>query len=157
VEPAVIARAALAASIALFVALPAAALGGPPEVFTFTGDGSQVVQLTDHPPCTGTATITYHDTFHVTDFGDGNVRVADAQAGTVVYVSTDGRTFTGRYAGTFVHQSPPIGAQFTEGGTFRLVATAPDGTRLRFAVHTWVTSTPDGRFATVIDTARCSV
>jgi hypothetical protein len=150
-------RAIIIAALAAALALPAAALGGPPEVFTFTGDGSQVVQLTDHPPCTGTATITYHDTFHVTDFGDGNVRLADAQAGTVVFVSTDGRTFTGRYAGTFVHQSPPIGAQFTEGGTFRLVATAPDGTRLRFAVHTWVTSTPDGRFATVIDTARCSV
>jgi hypothetical protein len=152
-----IARAALAAALILALALPAAALGGPPEVFTFTGDGSQVLQLTDHAPCTGTATITYHDAFHITDFGDGNVRLADAQAGTVVYVSTDGRTFTGRYAGTFVHQSPPPGAQFVEGGTFRLVATAPDGTRLRFAIHVWVVSTPDGRFATVIDSARCSL
>jgi hypothetical protein len=152
-----IARAALAASIALFVALPAAALGGPPEVFTFTGDGSQVVQLTDHPPCTGTATITYHDAFHVTDFGDGNVRVVDMQAGTVVVAATDGRTFTGRYAGTFAHLSPPAGQQFSEGGTFRLVASADGGTRLRLAIHVWVVSTPDGRFATVIDTARCTL
>jgi hypothetical protein len=150
-------RSTTIAALAAALALPTAALGGPPEVFTITGDGSQVVSLTDHPPCTGSATITYHDVFHVTDFGDGNVRLAGAQAGTVVYVSTDGRTFTGRYAGTFVHQSPPIGAQFVEGGTFRLVATAADGTRLRLAVHVWLTSTPDGRFATVIDTARCSV
>jgi hypothetical protein len=145
----------LAALVGL--AVPAAAIGDPPshEVF-IEKDGSQTVQLTDHPPCLGTAEIHYHDSFHVVDFGTGVLHLADAQAGTFTFVSSsDGKTYTGRYSGTFMHQSNPPGEQFVEGGTFRLTGSAADGSRLRFLVLFHVTSTPAGDFTTVIDGAHC--
>lgn len=152
-----------AAAIVCLSAAAAAAVGAPPAHETIISkSGSQTVALTDHPPCVGTAVIAYHDTFTVVDFGDGDLHLADAQAGTFTFVSSsDGKTYVGRYSGTFMHQSPPPdngtppGENFVEGGTFSLTGVAADGSRLRFLVLFHVTSTPDGDFATVIDGAHC--
>jgi hypothetical protein len=154
---------ASAAAVLACLAAPAAATSAPPSHETIISkSGSQTVQLTDHPPCTGTAAIVYHDTFHVVDFGDGELHLSDAQAGTFTFVSSsDGNTYVGRYSGTFVHQSPPPdqgnppGENFVEGGTFSLTGSATDGSRLRFLVLFHVTSTPSGDFASFIDGARC--
>ena len=148
---------ACAAALLACLIAAATALNAPPSHETIISkSGSQSVQLTDHPPCIGTATIVYHDTFHVTDFGNGTLHLADAQAGTFTFVSaSDGKTYVGRYSGTFMHQSNPPGEQFVEGGTFRLTGTAADGSQLRFLVLFHVTSTPDGDFTSLIDGARC--
>lgn len=147
------------AAVLAFLAAPAMATSAPPSHETIIEkSGSQTVQLTDHPPCIGTATIVYHDTFHIVDFGNGVLHLADAQAGTFTFVSSsDGKTYVGRYSGTFMHQSNPPGEQFVEGGTFRLTGTAADGSRLRFLVLFHVTSTPDGDFASLIDGAHCTL
>jgi hypothetical protein len=146
-----------AAAVFACLGAPAAAMSGAPSHETIISkSGSQSVELTDHPPCVGTATIFYHDTFHVVDFGNGVLHLADAQAGTFTFVSSsDGKTYVGRYSGTFKHQSNPPGEQFVEGGTFSLTGSATDGSRLRFLVLFHVTSTPDGDFASLIDGAHC--
>jgi hypothetical protein len=155
-------RLSRAGLLGVAVAALAAASAAPAAQITettVTKTASQVVPLTSTPPCLGTATITYTDIFHITDFGNGTLHVSDAQAGTVVFVSaSSGATYTGRYSGTFNHQSNPPGAQFTEGGTFHLIATTSDGSSsLQFLITFHVTSTPAGDFSSEIDAVRCSL
>jgi hypothetical protein len=145
------------------IASAAAAGGGRPTHQTvITKIGSQTVQLTQAPPCIGTATIVYHDTFTITDFGDGVLHLADAQAGTFTFVSSaNSDTYTGSYSGTFMHQSPPPspgtpGENFVESGTFRLTGTAADGSHLSFLVLFHITVTPAGDPTSFIDAASCT-
>ena len=105
---------------------------------TIIQEGSQTVALTSTPPCLGTATITYQQVYRLVDLGD-TIHITDNQTGTFVFVSdADGKTYTGRYTGTFDIQANP-NLQFVFGGTFHLIGTADDGSRLRFIVTTKLT------------------
>lgn len=126
----VVAAFAAAAALALAAAASAAAA---PTTKTIIQEGSQTVPLTSTPPCLGTATITYQQVYRLVDLGDA-VHITDNQTGTFVFVSdADGKIYTGRYTGTFDIQGNP-NFQFVFGGTFHLIGTAEDGSRLRFII-----------------------
>jgi hypothetical protein len=133
----------LLAFVFVTLAVPVPVLGqgrgqGPPVTETMiTTHFTKAIALTDTPPCVGTVTYDVRDVFHITSFGGEVAHVTDTQTGTLTFAgAADGKTYTGRFSGTFNLQANRANAAFTEVSTYHLRVQAPDGAQLRF----WVTA-----------------
>ena len=125
------------------MAIPGAALAhdGPPvDVFTETVNGSDVIPFTG--PCGGgpaTASIEFHDKFHVTAFDDGHVVVSGNQAGTFESDPLDPAvpSSSGRYRNGFTNTFTQNAE--TDTSVFNVVGRNENGAQVRFQVRSHVT------------------
>jgi hypothetical protein len=125
------------------LAVPSAALAHgerPIDVFTETIRGSDVVPF--NGPCsgaTGTVSVDFHDTFHVTAFADGHVVITANQTGTFDFEPTDPNepSSSGRYRTGFTSTFTPHAS--TNTSVFVVVGRDENGARLRFQVLSHVT------------------
>lgn len=121
------------------MAIPGAALAhkGPPDVvFTDTVRGSDVIPF--EGPCgggPGTATIEFHDKFHVTQFADGHGVVSGNQTGTFEFDPADPAqpSSSGRYRNGFSNTFTQNSEVFTS--IFTVVGRDENGEQVRFQVR----------------------
>lgn len=92
----------VAAVAAMAVPSVAVAGGGPPVVFTETIADTVTLPFPACDGSPGVVTVSFRDTFHITEFDDGRVSVTANQRGTFSFVPDDGGpTSTGRYRNGF--------------------------------------------------------
>jgi hypothetical protein len=131
------------------------ALAAPTSETVITTDNTQAFPAAN--PCTGeagTATITFRDVFHLTDFGNGIYHLTDVEQGTLAF-TPDGSTaptLGGPFEATYTLQSTPPGAQFTLTNPSHVVARASDGSRVVYTALFHITSTPAGAITATFDT-----
>ena len=130
-----------AGMVAVSVPTAAFAHGGPPvDVFTDTVRASDVVPFAG--PCgggSGTVSIQFHDTFHVTAFADGHVSVSANQVGTFEFEPSDPTepSSSGRYRNGFHDTFAKNSGNSTS--VFVVVGRDENGERLRFQVRSHFT------------------
>lgn len=129
------------ATIAIALPGPALAHDGPPvNIFTDTVQGIDVIPFAG--PCgggLGTATIEFHDKFHVTQFDDGHVSVSANQAGTFEFAPDDpaAPSSSGRYRNGF---SDTLSQNsMTSTSVFSVVGQDENGDKVRFQVRSHIT------------------
>lgn len=129
----------LAGTVAL-AAAPASAHGGPPaDVFTDVHSGTTVVPF--QGPClgglTGTATIEYRETFHVTGFDDSHYSMAGVFSADVLFEPNDAQepSFTARIRETFHERSVQNGGGFGQVTNVKAVSAEGDVVRYQIKVN----------------------
>ena len=140
------------ATIAMSIPTVAHAGGPPVENFTITTAESATVPFSG--PCTGSGwvTIDYHDTFHVTDFGDGRVVVKFNQAGTFAFDPDEPGALNS--SGHYRNGDTTVSTRSTFTRTSNFIVQGRDeaGERVAFPIHTvFVVSNGDVR-VDVVDT-----
>jgi hypothetical protein len=128
-------------TITLAIPSAASAGAGPPvDRFTEVVAGTDVIAFAS--PCgggPGTASLVFHDVFHVTAFADGNIVLHGNQSGTFSFVpdDPDAPSSSGRYRNGFTARL--TANTETDTSVFTVVGRDSEGQHLRFQVRSHFT------------------
>jgi hypothetical protein len=139
-----LAAAAVACAGAAFVVSPVA--NAHPVTSTYHDSGTLTYEP-DYPclPPGGELTLDFDLVEHVTDFGTGVFHYVEAEHGTAMFVTSDGRVYSGPYAGHLDIESNVQPTSFAFSAPVHFTLTAADGSSLTFTGVSHGEGTGSGR------------